>query len=83
MAQKEPIGFQVNPRVYQSLCNFLASLYVVTELPKINAMIADLQNGTRAIYPPEPEQPPAPEQPPKTNGKGDENPALESVGKEN
>jgi len=52
---------------------------VVTELPKINTMIADLQNGTRAVFPPEPEKPA------KTNGNGKrpKKPKLESVGKEN
>ncbi len=75
--QKEPIGYQVTPAVYQTVCNFLASLYVVTDLPKINTIFAELQRGTRAIYPPEPEQPA------KVNGKGGKKPKLEQVGKEN
>ena len=75
--QKEPSAYQINPRVYANLCGFLSSLYNVTELSKINVIFTELQNGTRVIYPPDPEKPA------KANGKGTKKPKLESVGKEN
>jgi hypothetical protein len=81
MAQKEPTAFQIQPRVYNDLCNFLASLYVVTELPKVNTMFKDLQHGTRAVFPPEPEKPAKGNGKAKP-GKGEKTKTLEPAGKE-